>query len=46
LSREISVYFSGAIMQAKIENSLAPIERLNQGLLRLLNLKSVTAQAV
>jgi TetR/AcrR family transcriptional repressor of nem operon len=45
LSREISVYFSGAIMQAKIENSLAPIERLNQGLLRLLNLKSVTAQA-
>jgi TetR/AcrR family transcriptional repressor of nem operon len=43
LSREISTYFSGALMQAKIENSLAPLERLNHGLLRLLNLKSVSA---
>jgi TetR/AcrR family transcriptional repressor of nem operon len=43
LAREISVYLSGAIMQAKIENSLVPLRSLKKGLHRLLNVKEVAS---
>jgi TetR/AcrR family transcriptional repressor of nem operon len=45
LAREVSTYINGVLLQAKIENSLKPIERLRQGILRLLNIKSVQPAA-
>jgi TetR/AcrR family transcriptional repressor of nem operon len=42
LGRELNSYIMGAILQAKIENNPKSLERLPQGVLRLLNVKSVT----
>lgn len=39
LAREVGSYVSGVLVQAKIENSLAPVERLRHGIVRLLGLK-------
>ena len=45
LAQEICSYMTGALMQAKIENSLKLVERLEHGVERLLGLKSVSAAA-
>jgi TetR/AcrR family transcriptional repressor of nem operon len=45
LGRELNSYIMGAILQAKIENNPKSLERLKQGVLRLLNVKSVTPLA-
>ncbi len=44
-ARELYFYFTGVLLQAKIENSLKGLERLEEGLLRLLNVKPVAALA-
>lgn len=41
LARELYSYFIGVLMQAKIENSPKSLERLEQGVMRLLNVKQV-----
>jgi TetR/AcrR family transcriptional repressor of nem operon len=43
LARELYFYITGVLMQAKIENSPKSLDRLEQGVLRLLNVKQVTA---
>ena len=45
LAREVSAYVAGVLVQAKIENSLKPVERLKHGISRLLNLKAVETAA-
>lgn len=39
LANEVQSYINGVLVQAKIENSLQALERLEQGILRLLNVK-------
>ncbi len=41
LSQEVHSYITGAMMQAKIENSPKHVERMWQGVMRLLNVKSL-----
>lgn len=41
LAQEVYFHVAGVMMQAKIENSLKPLDRLKHGVLRLLNLKNV-----
>jgi TetR/AcrR family transcriptional regulator, transcriptional repressor for nem operon len=43
LAREIYSYINGVLMQAKIENNPKSLDRLHHGVIRLLNLKQVTA---
>ncbi len=45
LARELHSYVNGVILQAKIENNLKTLDRLQHGVLRLLNLKQVAAVA-
>jgi hypothetical protein len=40
LAEELISYITGVLMQAKIENSIAHIERLQRGVLRHLGIKS------
>lgn len=46
LARELQSYINGVILQAKIENNPKGLDRLEQGALRLLNLKQVSPSAV
>lgn len=46
LARELYSYIMGVIMQAKIENNLKNLDRLEQGALRLLNLKQVAHASI
>ena len=43
LSQEIGSYITGVLMQAKIENSVKHVERLQHGVMRLLGLKQLSA---
>lgn len=45
LAREVYSYLAGVMVQAKIENSLRPLERLKHGIVRLLNLKTLETAA-
>ncbi len=46
LAQEVRTYITGVLMQAKLENSMRRVERLQQGIMRLLGLKQhVTAAA-
>src|SRR5271156_3851410 len=45
LAQEIGSYITGVLMQAKIENSVKHVERLQHGVMRLLGLKQLTATA-
>ncbi|HEY0256808.1 MAG TPA: TetR/AcrR family transcriptional regulator [Candidatus Methylacidiphilales bacterium] len=46
LARELYFYVTGVLMQAKIENNLKSLDRLQHGAMRLLNVKQVPAVAV
>jgi TetR/AcrR family transcriptional repressor of nem operon len=46
LAQEIYSYTTGVLMQAKIENSVKHVERLQHGVMRLLGLKELTAEAI
>lgn len=39
LAQEVRTYITGVLMQAKLENSMRRVERLQQGIMRLLGLK-------
>jgi TetR/AcrR family transcriptional repressor of nem operon len=39
LAKEVGSYITGILMQAKIENSLKPIEKIKHGLFRLLGIR-------
>ena len=41
LAEEIISYVTGVLVQAKIENSIKPVERLQQGVMRHLGIKNV-----
>ncbi len=43
LAQEIGSYITGVLMQAKIDNSVKHVERLQHGVMRLLGLKELTA---
>jgi uncharacterized protein Yka (UPF0111/DUF47 family) len=43
LAQEVISYLTGVLMQAKIENSIKHVERLEHGVDRLLGIKSVSA---
>ncbi len=43
LAQEVYSYLTGAMMQAKIDNSFKPIERVKHGLFRLLGIKQPQA---
>ncbi len=45
LAREINSYITGVILQAKIDNNPKGLDRLQPGVLRLLNLKTVSSPA-
>jgi TetR/AcrR family transcriptional repressor of nem operon len=45
LAQEIYSYVTGVLMQAKIENSVKHVERLQHGVMRLLGIKDLTAAA-
>jgi TetR/AcrR family transcriptional repressor of nem operon len=45
LARELNSYVMGTLMQAKIENNPKSLDRLHQGVLRLLNVKEVSSLA-
>jgi TetR/AcrR family transcriptional repressor of nem operon len=45
LAQEIGSYITGVLMQAKIENSVKHVERLQHGVMRLLGIKSLTVAA-
>lgn len=45
LAQEIGSYITGVLMQAKIENSVQHVERLQHGVMRLLGLKTLTTAA-
>jgi len=45
LAQEICSYITGVLMQAKIENSVTHVERLQHGVMRLLGLKKLPAAA-
>ncbi len=44
-AREISTYITGVLMQAKLENNMRHVERLQHGVMRLLGIKSLAAAA-
>jgi TetR/AcrR family transcriptional repressor of nem operon len=46
LARELLSYINGVILQAKIENNPQGLDRLQQGALRLLNVKQVPTTAI
>jgi len=46
VAEEIRTYITGVLMQAKLENSMQQVERLQQGIMRLLGLKQLTAAAI
>jgi TetR/AcrR family transcriptional repressor of nem operon len=46
LAQEVYSYITGVLMQAKIENSVRHVERLQHGVMRLLGIKSLTAAAI
>jgi len=46
LAQEIYSYVTGVLMQAKIENSVKHVERLQHGVMRLLGIKGLTAATV
>ncbi len=46
LAREINSYITGVILQAKIDNNPKGLDRLQPGVLRLLNLKKVSTATV
>ncbi len=45
-AQEIYSYVTGVLMQAKIENNVKHVERLQDGVMRLLGIKSLTAAAI
>jgi TetR/AcrR family transcriptional repressor of nem operon len=45
LAEEIASYITGVLMQAKIENSVQHVERIEHGMRRLLGLKEIAAAA-
>jgi TetR/AcrR family transcriptional repressor of nem operon len=45
LAQEIYSYVTGVLMQAKIENNVKHVERLQHGVMRLLGIKGLTAAA-
>jgi len=45
LAQEIGSYITGVLMQAKLENSMKHVERLQHGIMRLLGIKELTATA-
>jgi len=45
LARELYSYVTGVLMQAKIENSVTHVERLQHGVMRLLGIKQLSAAA-
>jgi TetR/AcrR family transcriptional repressor of nem operon len=45
LAQELYSYVTGVLMQAKIENSVKHVERLQHGVMRLLGIKQVAAAA-
>lgn len=45
LAQEIYSYVTGVLMQAKIENNVNHVERLQHGVMRLLGIKQLTAAA-
>jgi TetR/AcrR family transcriptional repressor of nem operon len=45
LAQEIYSYVTGVLMQAKIENSVKHVERLQHGVMKLLGIKDLTAAA-
>jgi TetR/AcrR family transcriptional repressor of nem operon len=45
LAQEICSYITGVLMQAKIENSVSQVERLQHGVMRLLGIKLLPAAA-
>jgi TetR/AcrR family transcriptional repressor of nem operon len=45
LAQEIGSYITGVLMQAKIENSVKHVERLQHGVMRLLGLKPLSTAA-
>lgn len=45
LAQEIGSYITGVLVQAKIDNSVKHIERLQHGMMRLLGIKQLTAAA-
>jgi TetR/AcrR family transcriptional repressor of nem operon len=46
LAQEIYSYVTGVLMQAKIENNVKHVERLQHGVMRLLGIKGLTAATV
>jgi TetR/AcrR family transcriptional repressor of nem operon len=45
LAQELYSYITGVLMQAKIENNVKPVERLQHGVMRLLGIKDLTVVA-
>jgi len=45
LAQEIGTYITGVLMQAKIQNNVQVVERLQHGIMRLLGLKQLQAAA-
>ena len=45
LAQEIGSYVTGVLMQAKIENSIGHVERLQHGVMRLLGIKNLSTAA-
>jgi TetR/AcrR family transcriptional repressor of nem operon len=45
LARELCSYITGVLMQAKIENSVKHVERLQHGVMRLLGIKQLSIAA-
>lgn len=46
LAREVGAYITGVLMQAKIDNSMKHVERLQHGMVRLLGVKQVETSSV
>lgn len=45
VAEEVRTYITGVLMQAKLENSMRQVERLQVGIMRLLGLKQLTTAA-
>jgi TetR/AcrR family transcriptional repressor of nem operon len=45
LAREVGNYVTGVLVQAKLENNVKHVERLQHGVMRLLGIKELTAAA-
>lgn len=46
LAEEVGSYITGVLMQAKLENSVKHVERLQHGIMRLLGIKQLASSAV